>query len=187
MKQQPSQSLLKAGWGFWLWWVLASTVGWAVGGPLGVVVISSGDIIVAGYVSVVMGGIVTGILQWLVLRRQVIGASRWVLASGLAVTVVGVFVFGLGVVSTDVGWVLGMGLFGTVIGVFQWLVLRGQIAKAGWWVLASTVGWVVSGPVGGFLGWAALGAVFGAITSSVLVWLLRQQLIGYDQASVNPN
>jgi hypothetical protein len=49
-----------------------------------------------------------------------------------------------------------------------------------WWVLASTVGWAAGGflsgavPVGGFLGWAALGAVYGAITGSVLVWLLRQ-------------
>ena len=23
-------------WRWWLWWVLASTVGWAVGGPVGV-------------------------------------------------------------------------------------------------------------------------------------------------------
>ncbi len=175
--------MMPVGWRLWLWWVLASTVGWAVGGPVGVAVGSSGDIIVAGYVGVAVGGIVAGELQWLVLRRQVAGAGWWVLASTVAAAVVGVVVFGVGVVSADVGWVGGAGLFGTVVGVLQWLVLRRQVARAGWWVLASTVGWVVGGPVGGFVGWAALGAVYGAITGSVLVWLLRQRLPDSDQPS----
>ena len=49
-----------------------------------------------------------------------------------------------------------------------------------WWVLASTVGWVVGGPMTGIvggpvdMGWAVLGAVYGAITGPVLVRLLRQ-------------
>ena len=33
---------------------------------------------------------------------------------------------------------------------------------------------VTRGPVGTFLGWPAFGAVYGAITGPVLVWLLRQ-------------
>ncbi len=114
---QPSDSPLAAGWGFWLAWVLAGTVGWAVSGRV-IAVGSYRDIIVAGYTGVAAGGIVVGVLQWLVLRRQV--------------------------------------------------------ARAGWWVLASTVGWVVGGPVGAFVGWPALGAVYGAITGSALVGLLRQ-------------
>ena len=120
----PSDSPLVAGWRFWLWWALASAVAWGVGGPMGMAVGSFGDIIVAGFMGAALGGIVAGMLQWLVLRRQ--------------------------------------------------------LARAGWWVLASTMGWVVGGflsgavPVGGFLGWAALGAVYGSITGTVLVWLLRQ-------------
>jgi hypothetical protein len=48
-----------------------------------------------------------------------------------------------------------------------------------WWVLASTVGWVVGGFLsgafdGGFAGWATIGAVYGAITGMALVLLLRQ-------------
>ena len=67
--------------------------------------------------------------------------------------------------------------------------LRRQVARASWWVLASTVGWVVGGflsgavPVGGFLGWAALEAVYGAITGTALVWLLRQRPPSFDQPS----
>ena len=177
---QPSDSPLAAGWGFWLLWVLASTVGSTMGG-LVIAVGSYRDMIVAGYVGVVVGGIMVGMLQWLVLRRQVAGAGWWVPASLGAAVVVGVVVFGVGTVNVDVGWVVGVILFGPVVGGLQWLVLRRHVARAGRWVLASTVGWVVGGflsgavPVGGFLGWTVLGAVYGAITGSALVGLLRQR------------
>ena len=51
-----------------------------------------------------------------------------------------------------------------------------------WWVLASTVGWVVGGFVSGITdtaaGWAVLGAVYGVITGIVLVWLHRHAAAG---------
>jgi hypothetical protein len=83
-------------------------------------------------------------------------------------------VFGVGMVNADVGWIGGVSLFGTVVGVLQWLVLRRQVARAGWWVLASTVGWVVGMPLGDSVGGPALGAAYGAITGTALVLLLRQ-------------
>ena len=161
---------------FWLLWVLAGTVGWAVGGgetafgeyP------SVPNVIVGGYVRLAAGGILVGALQWLLLRRQIARAGRWVLANIGAVLIVGAIVFGVGAVNADVGWVVGAGLSGTLVGVLQWLVLRGQVARAGWWVVASTLGWIAGMPVGGFLGWAALGAMYGAITGVGIVWLLRQ-------------
>ena len=82
----------------------------------------------------------------------------------------------------DVGFVVAVAAGGTVLGLLQWLVLRRQVARAGWWVLASTVGWVVGGFVSGITdaaaGWAVLGAVYGAITGIVLVWLLRRPAAG---------
>ena len=143
---QSSDSHLAAGRGFWLLWVLASGVGFGVGGPLGVAMGSPGDIIVNGYMGLAAGGILAGVLQWLVLRRRVARTGWWVLSVIAAVAAVGVLVFGVGLVNVDVGWVLGVGLFGTVAGVLQWLVLRRHVARAGWWVLASTVGWIVGGP-----------------------------------------
>ena len=82
-------------------------------------------------------------------------------------------VLGAGLFEPDVGLIAGVALYGTVAGLMQWLVLRRQVARAGWWVLACTLGWVVAVPVGdlgGPPGWA----VYGAITGAVLVWLLRQ-------------
>ena len=175
------------GWRLWLWWVLASTVGWAVGGTVGEAVGGglSRDINVAGYVSVAVGGIAAGALQWLVLRRQVARAGWWVVTGIVGGAVVGV---GVGVVGWVVSWVrgvvggadwgVGVVLFGPVVGALQWLVLRRQVAWAGWWVLASAVGWVVGGLMAGIaagvVGWVVAGAVYGAITGPVLVWLLRQ-------------
>ncbi len=114
------------------------------------------------------------------LRPHVTVAGWWVLASVVAVAVVGAMVFAVAAVNVDVGWVLGVALLGTVLGVLQWLLLRGQFSRAGWWVLASSVGWVFGLPVVGILGaamsasWAVIGAVYGTITGPVLVWLVRQ-------------
>ena len=198
--------MMPVGRRLWLWWVLAGTVGWAVGGPLGVAVGRSGDIIVAGSVGIALGGILTGVLQWLVLRRQVAWVGWWVLTIPVGAAVAGVVGATVGMVAglvsnpgspsplggadlgVDVGWVVGAGLFGPVLGVLQWLVLRRQVARAGWWVLVTTVGWVVGGPgagivsaavdaaVGAGVSWAVLGAVSGAITGPVLVRLLRQSV-----------
>ena len=208
---QPVGSPKAPGWGFWLWWVLASTVGWSVGGYLGSAAgwgLSRGIAVVGYGAGAAAGGIAAGVLQWLVLRQQVARAGWWVLAStvaGAVIGVVGVVVgaaVGFGVRWVDGGpettgansggdWVLGVGLvlYGTVLGVLQWLVLRQQVARAGWWVLASTVGWPVSIGVGGIgvqavravtdvtlpaVTAALIPAIYGAITGSVLVWLLRQ-------------
>ena len=48
---------------------------------------------------------------------------------------------------------------GASVGIVQWLVLRAEVARAGWWVVASTVGWGVIFP--------------GMISGAALVWLLR--------------
>ena len=65
--------------------------------------------------------------------------------------------------------------------MLQWLVLRRQMPRAGWWVLASTVGWVVGMPLGDINGPPGLGAAYGVITGTTLVWLLRQRPPGSDQ------
>ena len=170
---------VRPGWRIWFLWLMAGAVGWGLGvewGALGRLktLQDTPNIIVTGYLGVTVGGILAGVLQSLVLRRQVARAGRWVLACVGAAAVVGVVVFGVGTINVDVGWVVGASLFGTVVGVLQWLVLRPQFARAGWWVLASTVGWLVGMPVGGMVGWVGLGAAYGAITGTAMVWLLRQ-------------
>ncbi|MAG35143.1 MAG: hypothetical protein CL878_02690 [Dehalococcoidia bacterium] len=199
------------GWQLWLWWVLATTVGWSAGGAAGGTAGwgLSRDIAIVGYsAGAGVGGIAAGLLQWLVLRRQVARASRWVLASTGAAAIIGVVgvavgaTLGFGVRWIDGGpettqeatsgeWVFFvlLALYGTVLGVLQWLVLRRHVARAGWWVLASTGAWPLSIGVGAMVLQTVIAvtgvklpavaatlipALYGTITGTVLVWLLRR-------------
>jgi hypothetical protein len=66
------------------WWVLASIVGFAAGKLVGDAIAQA----VSGAVGFILSGAaigtLLGIAQWLVLRRHVAQAGRWVLASALA-------------------------------------------------------------------------------------------------------
>lgn len=172
----------RPGWRVWFLWLLATAVGWGWGVYWGWYAndepktLEAAPVdIVAGYLGVVTGTVLVGVLQWLVLRRHVARAFRWVVVSLGAVAVVGIVIFGVGLVDQDLGWLSGVSLFGTVVGLLQWAVLREHIQRAGWWVVASTVGWVAGMPLGDLGGPPGLGAAYGAITATVLVWLLRQR------------
>jgi hypothetical protein len=162
-------------------WVLASSVGFGVG-----VLVAVGMYIFEVYASIIdLGGMVypavfgivfgapVGIAQWLVLRWDVTRAGWWVLASivGLAV--------GMGVAevvdsATDLGGAVVGAVVGASVGIAQWLVLRRQVARAGWWVLASSVGLAATFlALSGFA--AVCSPVFYVVFSGiVLAWLLLQ-------------
>jgi hypothetical protein len=169
------------GWRLWFLWLMAGAIGWgwsmdagSFGEPRQFEVLQSLPAVsIPQFLSVVAGGILVGVAQWLVMRRYVNRAVRWVPASLGAVALSALVFFGVGLFDADLGLIAGVGLYGTLAGVLQWLVLQREVTRAGWWVLASTVGWVVSIPVGditGPPGWA----FYGAITGTLLVWLLRQ-------------
>ena len=186
------------------WWLMASAAGYAVGGLIEAAGGALAGVAVIGYVTA--GGTVAAILQWPALRWHVSGGRPWVATgvvggrSWVATGVVGGVV--VGAVSIALGVVAGLGagalgdadagrafgadvagvsaavLYGAAVGVLQWRLLRRRFTRAGRWVLASAVGWIVAsltaGVTEGIAGWAVLGAVYGAITGGVLVALLRR-------------
>ncbi len=188
----------KAGLSFWLQWVVASIVGMFVGFFLGFLVAASiPDVLGRWFGFSVFGivlGIAVGILQWFILRRRVSVAGWWVLAT--AVGGLGIFqarlIFGFSTLFGSyesfvafLGWIGIASLGGLVTGTLQWLVLREKVSRAGWWVLASTVGWALSATVKGAIPWGVddkdalwgmvvAGAVWGMVTGVGLVWLLRK-------------
>ncbi len=154
-----------------------------------------------------------GIAQWFVLRWWINSAKYWVLASSLA-SPLGL-TFNNTIKWLDVAQDEGKSIdflkifigspenippvifdtiYGAILGIAQWLILRGKVPQAGWWVLASSFGALMSGVVVrvtryilGRMGWyvgdtydplniaiaAAGGVISGAITGIVLVRLLQ--------------
>lgn len=196
----------QVGKGFWFRWVLASFVGFAMGGVLGgfAMFAFDGDLWIAGFALFgALFGVAGGIMQWLVLRQYVAQTGGWVLATAVGYTLAAtttalIFTY------SDIA-VAGMVAFGTVAGILggllQWLVLRRKVAHAGWWVLANTLGLVVgmgiAGPLAISLGQAGrvieptivFGTLFGvgvgAIPGTALVWLFRHPRSGQGAEAAN--
>lgn len=193
---------------YWLAWFLASVIGFGMGAILGVSVAyglfdrDPFDIIMGLALGTVMGA-TGGYFQWVVLRERVAGAGLWWLASALGA---GLAMGANEAANTGENYALTVVLlgfvFGVVGGLLQWLILRRNLARAGWWLLANFLGSLVSAialPIAAIIGesgnWAlaiaTFGLVFGAgngaITGTMLVWLLRQSHTGYieDLATAN--
>lgn len=144
-------------WRFWLPWVLTNVVAVATAlaalsgaiqaGVSGVIpevvfapVWASG--LLWGFTGALIGG-----GQWLVLRRLLPGAGRWVWASALG-TAVGVAAMFLAFIATggeaEAASAPDLAVIGTAggaaVGASQWLVLRRLVRRARWWVLTSAAG-----------------------------------------------
>lgn len=174
----------------WLLWLLATASGGSLIGALS----APTDF----FWYLFMTGFVVGVAQWLVLRRYLPYAGWWILASGFG-WLLGIIVsimareitadiFALLESVSRLWWVRLLGVVsrtmeGAGLGVGQWLVLRRHTQRAGWWVIASAIGGVVSGGVARAcaseipvrvsalcdgVGWAGSAAVTGI----ALVWLL---------------
>ena len=133
-------------------------------------------------------------MQWLVLRRRIAGSSWWVPATALGFPVALIIADrAMRLVGDFAAAPILQGiLFGVLSGAMSWLVLRRQIARAGWWLPAHLLGSLAGGAMGivafhamGLIGfyefvWAAAGAMFGAglgaITGITLAWLLRHTI-----------
>jgi hypothetical protein len=165
-------------------WVVLLTLGWRVGLRLGESLIGNGPI--GAVVGMLIGGLILGVAQWLVLRPLLIRPIGWVVA-----TVVGV---GLGTVvglvadsaAPAVAGLVGPVVLAIALGVAQWLVLRSAVPRAGWWVVA-TIGSLLLAfllyllvrsaiderGVTGLLVDAVAGLIYGIGTSLAWVWLGR--------------
>jgi hypothetical protein len=188
----------------WRRWVAASTVGltvgWAVfaliteglGGPDGTRRNDNAHLL-----GLLLAGSLVGLLHGAALHRPASKAARAGLGSGLGLAVGYMAGYGLGGPPMD--FLAGFTLLGLAGGIAQWRLLRRQVRRAGWWVLASTLGFAVGGAAGiaavlfvapavdrafgdGLVPYAAVlallgavgGAVGGTITATALVRLTHQ-------------
>mgnify|MGYP001826418895 CR=1 FL=1 len=143
-------------WTLWIQWLAATTVGWLLGGVL------------LPELALVAAGLVIGIMQWVILRQRLAQAGWWILASALGWTAGWAVLITL--IPPEYGAITGP-VLGAAMGALQWLFLRQQLYRAGWWVLVSALAWTVA--FSGIMGQFLIGAVAGAVTGIALELLLR--------------
>ena len=184
-----------AGWALWLQWVVASTLALPVAAVALAAVARFGAQEFEGARDYAMIGSVvgslTGVAQWLVLRRHMSSAGWgsavvWTLSMGLvgAAGLAAGFaprqtlsVFGTAPPQGFLGVVLVTCGLGAVAGTLQWGVLRTTVSGSAWWIVATAVaapaGLATGELLGGLGGVPAGGAIFLGITGGMLAWLLR--------------
>jgi hypothetical protein len=180
--------------GFWPWWILLTTLGYAVGLGLDEALYSSTGTalsgIAAGVGNVALYGAVTGgvsgTLQALLLRRWIERSHLWALASmaggaigfilGTAAGEAASNAIGLHLNVYTTGAIITAGAIieflygafcGAGIGVAQWLLIRRRIHNAGVWVPASILGLMFGSTIPGAL-WLVLRAPVRGILGSTL-------------------
>ncbi len=205
------------GWGFGFLWIVATGVG-ALVGPAFAFPVNLALVALLGVPAPVPGtaaeqaliltadglgatmlfvGLGMGFAQWLLLRRYLKHLSGWILATGLAMVLEGLFRWSLppnidpaliGPLTIPAGVIL--------LAVCQWFALRGRVPQAGWWVVICIAGWVPTFAASILFEYlqlpletlfALVVIVIGTILPFVvaaggMVWLLRQAAIHTGQA-----
>lgn len=182
-------------------WIFAGLIGWTTGlVAAGILAPVAARIpfpwqhdkdMAFAYASLLLLGITIGVAQWIVLRRYLPKATRWIAATMIGYVLCAIiFAFANNnparLLRTEVGNnVILLVLMGIAIGASQWWVLRQHYSNAGLWVLASTFGfllfmWLIVNPSlsqGAFyMRSAIIGAFAAALTGVTLVWMIRQPL-----------
>jgi hypothetical protein len=152
----PGINILSFDWAFWFQWVMATTMGWIIGGFLftGLALVTS--------------GVAVGILQWLVLLGRIRRPWRWILASAVG-WIVGYLIVILGL-PPELDFLNGM-VLGLSVGTAQWLILREQLHWAGWWIVFSAIGWTTGLTL--LPGFLLTGIMAGGLTGIALEVLSR--------------
>ncbi len=132
------------------------------------------------YIFIPVVSLLTGVMQYGLLRRYLPRMGWWVLAT------TGGWLLGMLLIF---GWLsfwaydsrdmdLGFIVLGLSIGVGQWLLLRRRLLRAGWWIVASVVGWglfglIMGGSFGQF-GLIVLGLLPACVTAAMLALLMNR-------------
>lgn len=161
------------GRGFQLRWMIATTIGFVIGGAVSGSLVNAAEIRFASVTSAAIGamalaaaeavafglhGAALGSTQWFVLRNAIARPGVWIAANAVgwaaAGIVSGILGGAFGGALTGVG--PDYGRIGVVIayasgiatlllpGFFQWLVLRRQVERAGGWVLAQSLSFLAA-------------------------------------------
>ncbi len=141
---------------------------------------------VVGFIFGFTPALLTGWLQWVILRRHWQISRSWIISVPLGMGVMHFLADGFVYAGDGTGFVLAGGL---VVGAVQWQLLRPNTPAAHWWGLAGAGGWVLGWMIGigilhaiGYtddgrgnaLGHGLVGGMVGLIYSLTTGWLLMR-------------
>jgi hypothetical protein len=196
--QPTSLTPARAGWIFWFLWLLANALGGVMGFAGAWRFFDAQRMLNAVEWIAIEASMAW--LQWVILRQYVKRAHGWMLATLAGQFTMWicklVAVAWLADIPPEflqnqvaIQMVIVYAIVnGSVIGLLQWFVLRSQVKRAHIWILATIMASVIAGVAwnvpsatafseplqSGLMAQATLsGAIWGAITGGVLVWLLR--------------
>ena len=190
----------KPRWFFYVGWVALNAVAlmmaWYIASAIisKVTNIAGGTIQVGGesritedfllmYVLLPITGLLTGIFQYILLRRYLPHMTWWIaatLVSWLTLLLIRFLIPFLAPSNSTLSIMLGLLLIGATMALPQWWMLRQRVPHASWWFLAYGLGWamvgllnlVTSEPIPVFL----TIALVPAITTAIACWLLLDWL-----------
>jgi hypothetical protein len=190
------------GWRFWIFWMLATLAGgvvfalasfplnwaWARFFPPRDVLSPQSEISIVFLfaMAVDMGllGAFLGCAQWLVLKRERKGIGVWVLATAVGFAFGGLMLYVNMPMLDTLGPVKAALQFGLLPAVFQWLVLRGRVYQAGWWIPFTLLGWPLAFLLTGLAYMTSLYVepfdmlsallIPTAVAGAGMVWMLRR-------------
>ena len=170
------QAKSSVGWTVWLWWVLASAGGGAVGFAAADALLDFVSAALQRAIDeVVIFGLIgagLGMMQWLVLRNLFSQAGWWIVASTVGGAIVGM---GAASLSSEIelSLIIAYSLGGAILGILQWIVLRRQTSRAWLWILASPLGWAIAVPIARFLDLACSSASHASCSWAIAVSIVR--------------
>jgi hypothetical protein len=130
--------------------------------------------------------LITGLLQYALLRRYIPRLGWWVLATA------GGWLLGVVLISC-ISWIItyfwpnklvfnpraidsAFIFIGFSVGIGQWFLLRRRLPRAGWWIVANIVGWgllgLITGPTLDQYDLLVLASLPASVTAAVLIWLM---------------
>lgn len=143
----------------------------------------------AAYVIFTLVGFLSGLLQFLLIRKFISKAGGWILATFLGWIIPFVIVKLLSLLDPTGLYVniflavpFLLMLAGGVLGLQQWRVLKLQVRHAGWWILISGLAWGLTGLIIGstisetYDFWVLL--LLPALATGLGLWLLLVWLPG---------
>lgn len=148
-----------------------------------------------GYVLLPLLGLSSGFLQYLLLRPYVPRIGWWTVATlvgwVLPFVMIGALLAAVAPpIDMTAPWatVISVVVFGGAMGLAQWLILRGRVRHASWWILASVLGWglailLTGGPISSTQDVVVI-ALLPPVVASIAWWLLFHQGSGELQTAM---